>query len=303
MDSYAVVGNPVAHSLSPQIHRAFAEQTNQAMTYTKLELPLAGFVSGVENFFAEGGCGLNVTVPFKQEAYAWVTELDALAEAAAAVNTIVPTGAGFRGCNTDGLGLLADLSQNLGQDLPGARVLLLGAGGAAQGVIEPLLSAGVGILTLANRTEPKAAALAQRFAQRAADAGALLQARSLDALAPGYDLVINATAGSIAGVGDLVSPEVLADTLCYDMMYGPQTAFCEFAQHSGAGVVVDGLGMLVEQAAAAFRLWRGGEVTTSEILADLRSQGLARALPPSLPKASTQAPVAPGSDNPGSNSP
>lgn len=278
-DTYAVVGHPVGHSLSPRIHQAFARQTNQPMSYRALELPLSGFAEGVERFFAEGGCGLNVTVPFKQEAHAWVSELDTLAQAAAAVNTILPTKSGFLGCNTDGLGLLADLTDNLGLVLPGMRVLLLGAGGAAQGVIEPMMGAGVSSLTLANRTLPKAAALVQRFASRASQAGVLLESVSLEKVAAGYDLVINATAGSIAGVGDLVPAESLEGTLCYDMMYGPNTAFCDFAEASGASGCVDGLGMLVEQAAAAFQLWRGVAVETESILAELRGQSLARPLP------------------------
>ena len=281
-DRYAVVGHPISHSLSPRIHQAFAQQTQQAMAYTTLELPLDGFAVGAESFFAQGGCGLNVTIPFKQDAHAWVTELDHLATAAAAVNTIVPTPTGFRGCNTDGIGLLADLTQNLGLRLAGSRVLLLGAGGAAQGVMEPLLAAQVQQLTLANRTLPKAAGLVQRFAQRAVEAEVSLQASALDQVEPGYDLVINATAGSIAGVGDLVPAATLQEAFCYDMMYGPETAFCEFAQASGARAVVDGLGMLVEQAAAAFTLWREVPVHTQAILAELREQGLARALSPQL---------------------
>ena len=278
-ESYAVVGNPVGHSLSPRIHQAFAKQANQHMSYEALELPVAQFNVGVERFFANGGCGLNVTVPFKQDAYAWVTEHDALAQSAQAVNTIVPVASGYCGYNTDGLGLLGDLTNNLGLALPGMRILLLGAGGAAQGVMEPLLASGAQSLTLANRTYSKAAQLVQRFTRSAETAGVRLQALTLAQVATDYHLVINATAGSIAGVGDLVSADSLADSVCYDMMYGPSTAFCDFAQDSGASACVDGLGMLVEQAAAAFQLWREVSVDTAPILNELRSQGLARALP------------------------
>lgn len=279
-DTYAVVGNPVAHSLSPRIHQAFAKQASQHMSYHALELPPSGFVAGVEQFFAAGGCGLNVTVPFKRQAYAWVTEHDALALTAAAVNTIVPTASGFCGYNTDGLGLLADLTGNLGLALSGMHILLLGAGGAAQGVLQPLLASGAQSVTLANRTEDKAQQLARRFAASAEQAGVQLQAVALVQAGLDYHLVINATAGSIAGVGNLVPAASLKGAVCYDMMYGPSTAFCDFAEASGASGSVDGLGMLVEQAAAAFQLWRGVSVATAPILKELRNQGLARGLPP-----------------------
>ncbi len=280
---YAVVGNPIGHSLSPRIHQAFAEQTGHNMSYEALELPPDEFSSGVERFFADGGCGLNVTVPFKRDAFAWVTEHDALALAAQAVNTIVPLDSGYCGYNTDGLGLLTDLTSNLGLQLSGMRVLLLGAGGAAQGVMEPLLASGVQSLTLANRTYDTASRLVGRFSASADRAGVSLQALALSSVGsnadPDFHLVINATAGSIAGVGDLVAADSLSGAVCYDMMYGPNTAFCEFAQASGASSCVDGLGMLVEQAAAAFQLWRGAVADTAPILEQLRSEGLARPLP------------------------
>lgn len=284
---YAVVGNPIGHSLSPRIHQAFAEQTGHNMSYEALELPPTEFSSGAERFFAHGGCGLNVTVPFKQDAFAWVTEHDALALAAQAVNTIVPLDSGYRGYNTDGLGLLADLTNNLGLRLSGMRILLLGAGGAAQGVMEPLLVSGAQSLTVANRTFDKASRLVGRFSASAERAGVSLQALALSGVGdnmeerdgPSFHLVINATAGSIAGVGDLVSADSLSGAVCYDMMYGPNTAFCDYAQASGASSSVDGLGMLVEQAAAAFELWRGAVVDTAPILEQLRSEGLARPLP------------------------
>lgn len=284
---YAVVGNPIGHSLSPRIHQAFAEQTGHNMSYEALALPPTEFRSGVERFFADGGCGLNVTVPFKQDAFGWVTEHDALALAAQAVNTIVPLDSGYRGYNTDGLGLLTDLTSNLGLGLSDTRILLLGAGGAAQGVMEPLLASGAQSLTVANRTYNKASHLVGRFNVSAERAGVSLQALALSDVGtdseagagPHFDLVINATAGSIAGVGDLVSANSLSGAVCYDMMYGPNTAFCEFAQDSGASSCVDGLGMLVEQAAAAFQLWRGAVPDTAPILEQLRTEGLARPLP------------------------
>lgn len=292
---YAVVGNPIGHSLSPRIHQAFAEQTGHNISYEALELPSAEFSSGAEQFFADGGRGLNVTVPFKQDAFGWVTEHDPLALAAQAVNTIVPLEPGYRGYNTDGLGLLEDLTSNLGLRLSGMRILLLGAGGAAQGVMEPLLASGAQSLTVANRTFDKASRLVGRFSASAERAGVSLQALELSGVGTNvdtevdttvktneglaYHLVINATAGSIAGVGDLVSANSLSGAVCYDMMYGPNTAFCDFAQASGASSCFDGLGMLVEQAAAAFQLWRGAVVDTAPILEQLRSEGLARPLP------------------------
>ena len=263
-DRYAVIGNPVDHSLSPRIHTTFAERTREDIEYGRLEAPTDGFVDAARTFFAAGGRGLNVTLPFKLDAWQWVDGHDAAAASSGAVNTIVVDGNATRGCNTDGIGLLRDLNDNLGWGLDGARTLVLGAGGAAQGVIEPLERAGAADLTIANRTLGKAQALAARFG--VASAG-------LDDVGGGWDVVLNGTAAGLAGIGGLVAPDVVADSRCYDMFYSLDgaTPFCRWAADQGASAVSDGLGMLIEQAAEAFLLWRGVRPDTAGIAKALRS--------------------------------
>ena len=263
-DRYAVIGNPVAHSLSPRIHAAFAARTGEDVEYGKLEAPTDGFGGAARSFFANGGKGLNVTLPFKLAAWRWVDVHDHAASASGAVNTIVMDGTAKRGCNTDGVGMVRDLVENLGWPLAGARTLVLGAGGAAQGVIEPLKHAGVADLTVANRTRRKAETLSARFG--VASAG-------LDEVGGGWDVVINGTAAGLAGIGALVAPAVVVDGRCYDMFYalGGATPFCRWAAERGASEVSDGLGMLVEQAAEAFMLWRGVRPDTGGIADELRS--------------------------------
>lgn len=266
MDRYAVVGNPVAHSLSPIIHAAFAAQTGQALEYGRLLAPLDGFAAAVTAFFESGGRGLNVTVPFKAEAAAWVDVLDPAAEAAGAVNTIVAGDDGYRGCNTDGAGLVRDLSRRCGVHLEGTRVLLLGAGGAARGVVGPLLQAGVAELVIANRTASRAEELAARQPP-----GAPVAAHGLAGISGAYDLVINATTvGMVEGDVPAFDGAVLRGAVCYDMVYvtgaDALTGFCRWARDQGAARVVDGLGMLVEQAALAFELWRAILPDTASVL-------------------------------------
>ncbi|MXY52208.1 MAG: shikimate dehydrogenase [Gammaproteobacteria bacterium] len=297
-DQYAVIGNPVAHSLSPRIHAMFAAETAQAISYGTLTAPLDGFAAAAGEFFDGGGRGLNVTVPFKQDAWRWVTRHDAAAAASGAVNTIVPEDDAFRGCNTDGIGLVRDLSENLGWTLAGARVLLLGAGGAARGVLPALREAGPAEITLANRTESRALEVAARFDG--------LRACSLADMGEGWDIVLNATSASMGGpalgagtvettetkegAGDLSQfsrsenlPEraegvlalpntCVAGAACYDLFYnlGAPTPFCAWADQHGARVCADGLGMLIEQAAEAFRLWRGVPPATRKVREALR---------------------------------
>ncbi|MFU8813754.1 MAG: shikimate dehydrogenase [Pseudomonadales bacterium] len=283
MDRYAVVGNPVAHSLSPRIHAAFAAATGQRLRYDRLLAPADGFVASVEEFFAAGGAGLNVTVPFKQQAADWVTELDAAAAAAGAVNTIVRAGAGFRGCNTDGAGLVRDLSVNWGVTLRGARVLLVGAGGAARGVVRPLLAQRPQRLVVVNRNAARAEQLVQSLVAEAAlcgDASATISGGALAAATGPFDLVINGTSAGLRDAAPAVDPAVVAGACCYDMMYAPvpapagATTFCRWAAAHGASRVSDGLGMLVEQAALAFEMWRGIAPPTARILAQLRRGGV-----------------------------
>jgi shikimate dehydrogenase len=268
-DRYAVAGNPIAHSKSPFIHAEFARQTSQDLQYERLLAPLDGFRAAVENFRAEGGRGLNVTLPFKLEAFELAHEHSDRAADAQAVNTLKFEGSTLYGDNTDGVGLLRDVVHNLNFGIQGRSVLLMGAGGAAQGVVGPLLSARPERLVIANRTVEKAQRLAQQFAGRGP-----LSAGGYAAIAgQQFDLVINATAASLSdSVPDLPEGVFARDALAYDMMYGKGMAFIEFASSQGAARVADGIGMLVEQAAESFFIWRGVRPQTSPVIAALRAQ-------------------------------
>lgn len=264
---YAVMGNPIAHSRSPQIHAAFAAQTGIRLTYERIPVDLGGFAQAVGNFRAAGGDGLNVTVPFKQEACRLAERLTERAKRAGAVNTLAFDTDGTLGDNTDGAGLVYDLTRNLGCDLRGRSILLLGAGGAARGVLGPLLDAAPKRLWVANRTLDKAADLAAAFGH------ARLHAVPFAATAGEvFDIVINATAASLAHAAPpLPAGCFAADGVAYDMMYGEDTPFMQLARAQGVRQVHDGLGMLVEQAAEAFLLWHGVRPATAEVLAAWRS--------------------------------
>jgi shikimate dehydrogenase len=270
MDSYCVFGNPIGHSKSPLIHRLFAEQTGQQLTYEAVLAPLDDFTACARQFFATGKGG-NVTVPFKEQAYQLAASLSARAQRAGAVNTLKKLDDGsLLGDNTDGAGLVRDLTRNAGLSLAGKRILLLGAGGAARGVIEPLLAERPAALVIANRTVEKAEALAQLFA----DLGPV-SASGFDWLEEPVDLIINGTSASLAGDLPPISPSLIkpGHTVCYDMMYGRElTAFNRWAAEHGAARTLDGLGMLVEQAAEAFLLWRGVLPDSAPVLAELRRQ-------------------------------
>lgn len=266
-DRYAVIGHPIAHSKSPLIHRLFAEQTGQDIRYEAIEAPLDGFAATVQRLRDTGYLGCNVTVPFKFEAYQLCDDLASSARQAQAVNTLLFRNGRILGSNTDGLGLVRDITHNLQFPLMWKDVLLLGAGGAAAGVIWPLFDTGVSI-TIANRTVEKAEALAQQF-----EGAGTVFARRYEALeGRRYDLVINATS---SGLRDELPPLPAAlfkpGALAYDMMYGRNTPFLQYARAQGAAQVADGLGMLVEQAAEAFRLWRGVLPDTRPVLAALRN--------------------------------
>ncbi|WP_242519258.1 shikimate dehydrogenase [Halochromatium roseum] len=320
-DRYAVIGNPIAHSKSPLIHAAFAAQTGEPIEYGRILGNPEDFAGDVRRFVAEGGRGLNVTVPFKTDAFELLEDLSDRARSAGAVNTLIVRDGGLlRGDNTDGVGLLRDLTENHGFALAGKRVLLLGAGGAARGVLRPLLEASPARLLIANRTAAKAEALAAEFSHAAAAgdfalstpavakvavtaegvvdsrAGAIatdaepgrgkaqqpasrqptsvaLQGGGLDALVgERFDLIINATSSGLEGR----VPEIPADCLAeggwvYDMLYADQpTPFCRWGQARGAARALDGLGMLVEQAAESFWLWRAVRPDTAPVIARLR---------------------------------
>lgn len=268
-DRYAVVGNPVAHSKSPAIHAAFAAATAQSLTYGRVEAPLDGFATTIARLRGEGYAGCNVTVPFKEEAFALATELTPRAREAGAVNTLKFSGDTVLGDNTDGAGLVADVLRLLGgEGLRGLHVCIAGAGGATRGVVGPLLRAGVASLTIANRTVAKAQAIVASFAHafphqplRAVGYTDLDDAPLEPAK---FDLIINATSASLGGQAVPVPARAFAHArLAYDMMYGKgDTPFMLAAREGGAAQVADGLGMLVEQAAEAFLLWRGANITT-----------------------------------------
>jgi shikimate dehydrogenase len=271
-DLYCVMGNPVEHSKSPWIHARFAELTGQKLRYEKRLIALDAFVSGVQAFRAQGGKGCNVTVPFKFEAARLATRRSARALLAQACNTLRFEGAEVFGDNTDGIGLISDINRNAGVELAGRDVLLIGAGGAAAGVLGPLVEARPRRIVVANRTEAKAAALIERYVALAAQHGVRLQATGLQEIHDGFDVVINATTSSMSGASVPVSPAVLKHgALACDLMYGPAAqGFMEWAAGHGA-VARDGLGMLVEQAAEAFLIWRGVRPPSAQVLAELRA--------------------------------
>ncbi len=270
VDRYAVMGHPVAHSKSPLIHAAFARQTSQKLVYTAIEVPLDGFSRAVADFAAAGGKGLNITLPFKQEAWALAKQRAERAERAGAVNTLIIAPQGLRGDNTDGVGLVRDLTANHGIELARRRILVLGAGGAVRGVLEPLLEQHPSVLVIANRTQARAQALAELFG----DLGPVRARGFAELKGQHFDLVINGTAASLAGEVPPIPAEVVQDAACYDMMYGREpTAFLRWAAQHGAGQCMDGLGMLVEQAAESFYLWRGVRPRTQPVIETLRAQG------------------------------
>lgn len=265
-DRYAVIGNPVEHSKSPLIHAEFARQTGQDIEYERILAPIGGFADSIARFREEGGRGVNVTVPFKEDAYLYATRRTQRAELAHAVNTLYFLADGnVLGDTTDGIGLVCDIISNLGVALRGKRILLMGAGGAARGVIQPLLEEHPASLFVVNRTADKAVALCQTFSAIAAGGYDELHDQS-------YDVVINATASSLNNDLPPLPDSVFAHgALAYDMMYGRETPFMRFAREHGATVVADGLGMLVEQAAESFFIWRGVRPDTAPVLARFRA--------------------------------
>lgn len=267
-DRYAVIGNPIAHSKSPDIHARFAAQTGQQLNYERMLAPLDGFEQTVREFIREGGRGANVTVPFKLEAHALASELTARAQAAGAVNTLKFEDGAILGDNTDGIGMVTDIVRNAGVPMRGKKVLLLGAGGAARGVILPVLDEQPAALVIANRTESKAAELAAQFSRHGQ-----VSSSSFETLHDRFDIIINATSASLSADLPPVPTTVFGDaSFAYDMMYGKgPTVFMRFASDCGAAVR-DGLGMLVEQAAEAFFVWRDVRPDTSSVYTELRAK-------------------------------
>ncbi len=272
-DRYGVFGNPIKHSKSPLIHTVFATQTDQDLEYSAYLIPEDGFSEAVDNFLVTGGDGkgLNITVPFKQEAWKKAQWHSDRAKLAGAVNTLYRNEAGqLCGDNTDGLGLVADITRNNGGQIKDKALLILGAGGAVRGVLEPILAHKPARVVVANRTLSRAETLAELFS----DYGAI-EACSFDQLkGQQFDLVINGTAASLQGEVPPLPDDLLRQgAWCYDMMYGAEiTAFNRWAEQHGAEKVLDGLGMLVEQAAESFSIWRGVRPDTSELIQELRHQ-------------------------------
>lgn len=254
-DKYAVFGNPVKHSKSPLIHTAFAKQCGHEMTYRAVKVDLDGFAAAADGFFSNGGAGLNITVPFKGDAYDFADQNSERAKRAKAVNTLIrrPDGV-ICGDNTDGIGLVRDMIANLGWTVNGMKVLVMGAGGAVRGVLELLLREHPSALVVANRTPGRAIELATEFADLGPIEGGgfeLIEDRQ-------FDLVINGTSGGLTGdMPELPSSLLTERSYCYDMVYGAEpTVFMRWAAQNAAWAVADGLGMLVEQAAESFYLWR-----------------------------------------------
>jgi len=270
-DRYAVVGNPIGHSKSPEIHTAFAKQTEQELAYEAILFEIEQFSTQANGFFSAGGKGLNVTVPFKLDAWQLTDVLSKRAKRAGSVNTLMQGQDGkIYGDNTDGVGLVRDIQQNHAGSFLGKRVLVLGAGGAVRGVLAIMLAEKPKNIVIANRTVAKAHILAQQFA----DLGAV-SASSFEALGgQQFDLVINGTAASLQGdLPPLPDGILAADAWCYDMMYGAnQTPFNVWARAQGAVKTMDGLGMLVEQAAESFFIWRHVRPKTAPVIASLRAQ-------------------------------
>lgn len=268
VDHYAVIGNPIEHSKSPLIHEAFARQTGQDIQYTRILAPLDGFVDIVTQLIAQGYKGVNVTVPFKFEAFRMATVLNPHAQCAGAANTLIFNQRDIIADNTDGIGLVRDITENLQHGIAGKNVLLLGAGGAAEGVLHPLLACHPKKITLANRTAQKAIEIVKKVQSD----NVRLEACEFTALRDQtFDLVINATSAGLTNAALPIPDAVFAPgCLAYDMMYGRETPFMRQAKAAGAQVA-DGLGMLVEQAAEAFYLWRNVRPLTAPVIAMIRA--------------------------------
>ena len=269
MDHYAVIGNPIAHSKSPQIHTAFAQQEGTEIDYQRILSSEENFVASVTKFIQEGGRGLNVTVPFKVSAYQQCVEINEYARAAKAVNTISFTADGkWVGANTDGIGLLRDLTSNLALSLKQKRILVIGAGGAVRGILLPLLQEHPASLVVTNRTYEKASILEDEFV----NFGPITSSALSDLDDAVFDIIINATSASLAGDLPPISASTIhQQTVCYDLAYSDDnTAFLDWAQLHNAGITSDGLGMLVEQAAEAYFIWRGFQPDTRRVLNQLR---------------------------------
>ena len=271
VDQYRVYGNPIAQSKSPAIHQQFAEQTDEALNYEKQLVAETAFSETAEQFFAEGGCGLNITVPFKLDAFEFAHQLTERAQTAGAVNTLKRLDDGtILGDNTDGQGLVSDITDHLGWSLADKNVLILGAGGAVRGVLQPLLAQSPARVVIANRTVAKALSLVKEFRRF----GKVQACGFKDLDGQQFDVIINGTSASLAGDLPPLPENLLAQhACCYDMMYGAEpTVFMQWAEQQGANNIADGLGMLVGQAAESFHLWRNKKPDVASVIESLRKQ-------------------------------
>jgi shikimate dehydrogenase len=268
--NYAVFGNPIKQSKSPVIHQAFAQQLEESLSYRAVRVEHEQFEEKVRGFFQHGGMGLNITVPFKERAFALADSASAAAQRAGASNCLVPQReGGLHAANTDGVGMVRDMVANLGWQLQGRRTLIIGAGGAVRGIVHPLLSERLGSLTIVNRTADRAGELAERFSSTELT----VAAGGLEAAAGGvFDLVINATSASLGNeMPDLADIQLAPRCCCYDLVYAAEpTAFMRWSAAQAAWAIADGLGMLVEQAAESYYLWRGQRPGTEEVISGLR---------------------------------
>ena len=273
VDRYAVVGNPIEHSKSPLIHHAFALQTGQDIEYSRVLAPLDGFAQTIRSMREAGFKGANVTVPFKLEAFHLANHLTERAHDAGAVNTLMFNGDGIAGDNTDGVGLVRDVEQNLGISFEQKRVLLIGAGGAAEGVLHPVLEQHPQLLVIANRSLDKALKMVKKVEDQGEYRFVSVNAYAFDDLkGQQFDIVINATSVGLTDTRLPLPRDIFAEgALAYDMMYGRETTFMAFARDHGAAKISDGLGMLVEQAAESFFLWRNIRPLTAPVIAQLRA--------------------------------
>lgn len=266
MDRYAVIGHPITHSLSPQIHSLFAAQTGEKLEYEGIELPITSFETRVWQLFKEGYAGFNVTVPFKGDAFDFVDTMTERAKRAGAINTLMKLDDGrIFGDTTDGVGLIRDLTENLKWTIENQNVLILGAGGAVRGVLEPMLEQNPASLVIANRTLKKVEELADDFPE--------LTPCTFEELSGQFDIIINGTSASLSGqVPPLPEGVINAGSKCYDMMYGKApTSFMIWAKEQGAVHCADGLGMLVGQAAESFSIWRGVTPETDSVIQEIRA--------------------------------
>ena len=277
IDRYAVIGNPIAHSKSPLIHAAFARQTSQVLEYERVLSPLDGFIETVQAMRLSGFKGANVTVPFKLEAFELANLLTERAQDAGAVNTLIFNETSITGDNTDGAGIVRDIQQNLGLSISGKRILLIGAGGAAEGVLHPILACSPSLLVITNRTLNKAISMVKKVEEQGEYRFVSVNAYAFDDLqGQAFDIVINATSTGLTDTALPLPASIFApQALAYDMMYGRETPFMAFARNSflenSGAKVADGLGMLVEQAAEAFYVWRGIRPETQSVMQYIRN--------------------------------